>query len=135
MIHYLRTKLNTVCSLISPPELDPPPTRKVLVIHCNPVKDSFSTAISQRVVSGLKTSGHEVKLRRLYVDDNESVDSYGNRSFSPVLTKEERLHHYYTNETFDVKLRDQTILEAIDDLKWCNAIVFVYPTWCVYILF
>jgi NAD(P)H dehydrogenase (quinone) len=135
---YLSRKLNTLTSYVpTPPSDSNDPKRKVLVIHCHPVKDSLSTALSLAAVRGLNGAGHEVRLKRLYCLDDPS-ECYAGSTFEPLLTDGERREYFneeYTklrknNDTLDqVPNLTQQVKEAIKDLRWCDSIVFVYPTW------
>ena len=138
---YLTRKLNSVSSVVpAPPNIDGS-KRKVLVIHCHPLPDSFSSAIAGCVKKGLHTAGHEVRLRKLYYNagiDNKE-DCYNGATFPAALTDNERAG-YHLRE--NVQLRENSlkqstkvpnlaieVQEAIEDLVWCDSLVFVYPTW------
>lgn len=110
--------------------------RKVLVIHCHPLEDSLSNAIAEAVVRGLKVGGHEHKLKHLCGSNNPS-ECYNNKPFPPALTAEERRGYYdieNVNKRFSGKLEEVSALaaevkEAIEDLRWCDSVVFVFPIW------
>jgi NAD(P)H dehydrogenase (quinone) len=131
MTSFLRNKINLLSTLVNPAEVDNPPKRKVLVIHCHPSSTSFSNAICDHVVDGLKSSGHEVRLKKLYFNGVKE-ECYGGTTFQPVLTAEE---YAAMNNPEVVKDRlagivsDKVMNEAVKDLRWSNAIVFIYPTW------
>jgi Putative NADPH-quinone reductase (modulator of drug activity B) len=136
---FIRKKLNTYTSFINtPPVVDQDsstPKRRVLLIHCHPVADSYSTAISQVVADALIKSQHEVRLRRLYFQGDRN-ECYGGKTFGSALTPEERVGYHVERNT---QLRENEegmklvasleIQEAVKDLRWCDSIVFVYPTW------
>ena len=134
MISFILEKLNVLTSFIPPPENENSIRRKVLVIHCHPLTDSFSTSISHSVVKGLSSGGHEVKLRRLYSHGNPD-DCYDKKSFNPALENEERKSYYdgnnvNTDNNTPFRALKTDIQEAVMDLRWCDSLVFVYPTWC-----
>ncbi|CAN0590479.1 unnamed protein product, partial [Ectocarpus sp. 12 AP-2014] len=56
--------------------------------------------------------GADVRLSDLYA-----------RGFSPVLTVPE--HAHYEDESVNQKGVEQDV----DDLTWCDTLIFVYPTW------
>lgn len=85
---------------------------KVLVVHAHPDSDSFDHALLERVTSGLRAAGHEVRVRDLYAD-----------GFDPRLTMEEKRGHLAPPHT------KPHLAEHFDELRWCDALVFVYPTW------
>jgi putative NADPH-quinone reductase len=84
---------------------------RVLVVYCHPNPDSFVAACRDRVLGGLATARHEVRITDLYAD-----------GFDPVMSAEERLTH-----------KDPGIEPGLqryaDDLRWAQALVLVYPTW------
>lgn len=84
---------------------------RTLVVYCNPNPDSFGAAMRDRALAGLRKAGHEIRLTDLYAD-----------GFEPELTAEEVGRH-----------REPGVAPGLepyaDDLRWAQAIVFVYPTW------
>lgn len=85
---------------------------KVLVIHAHPSRDSFNTAVCDRVLEGLDKGAHEVRLRRLY-----------DEGFDPRLTAAEWTGHLEPPTT------KSHLASHFEDLRWCEALVLVYPTW------
>lgn len=85
---------------------------KVHVVHCHPRDDSFSRAALARVCAGLQDGGHDVRVLDLYAD-----------GFVPELSSWEREHH------LDDPATKPDIAPYVDDLRWCEALVLVYPTW------
>ncbi len=85
---------------------------KVHVVHCHPLPDSFTAAARDRVLTGLRAGGHEVRLLDLYAE-----------GFVPELSKWEREHHLDGPET------KPDIAGYAADLQWADALVLVYPTW------
>lgn len=86
--------------------------KNFLVVHAHPNPDSFSHDLRLRVESGIRDGGATVRVRDLYAE-----------SFDPRLTLAERRAHL---EPPSAKSHLQTYFE---DLKWCDTIVFVHPTW------
>jgi len=85
---------------------------KTLVIYVHPVENSFNSAVRDAVISGLTSAQHEIRLRDLYAEN-----------FDPFLSAAERALHHTPPSTRPELARD------VEDLRWCEAIVFVYPTW------
>jgi len=85
---------------------------KTLVVYAHPVDDSFNSAVRDTVVRTLKEGKHEVRLRDLYAEN-----------FDPFLSASERALHHTPPSTRPELGRD------VEDLRWCEALVFVYPTW------
>eukprot|EP01038_Epipyxis_sp_PR26KG_P009587 gene9587-12913_t len=124
---------NTYTSIIKSPNIEPLPHRKVLVIQCHPSKTSFSSAMADAVCKGLHKAGHEIKLKRLYCyEDGENYDNFtpqlSSAEFSTYHDNQQLVErqHYDLNNVRNMSLH---VKEAINDLRWCNSIVFVYPTW------
>lgn len=85
---------------------------RALVIFAHPCPESFNAAIRDRVISALQGRGAEVHLRDLYAE-----------GFDPVMSADERrgYHEKGTNE--------EPVRDYLDELLWCDTLVFVYPTW------
>jgi putative NADPH-quinone reductase len=86
---------------------------KVLVVYCHPVETSFNAEIHRTAVAALRKAGHEV----------EDVDLYA-EGFDPVLRRDDRLD-YHDQSKNQIKVQ-----RYVDLLKWAEALVFVFPTWC-----
>jgi putative NADPH-quinone reductase len=64
------------------------------------------------VIAKLDAQGAEIRITDLYA-----------RGFSPVLTAAEL-------DTYEDAARNtQTVEQDVADLKWCDTLIFVYPTW------
>ena len=85
---------------------------RALVVYCHPSPDSFNAAILATVLARLEAAGAEVRLRDLYAD-----------GFSPVLTKAEWECY------LDCPANCDPVAEDVDLVRWCDTLVFVYPTW------
>ena len=85
---------------------------KTLVVYVHPVEGSFTSSVRDAVIDFLTTQHHEVRLRDLYAEN-----------FDPFLSAAERALHHTPPTTRPELARD------VEDLRWCEAIVFVYPTW------
>lgn len=136
---FVAQKLNKVTSFCPPPpnQFTDGKRRKVLVIHCHPVSKSFSEAAADAVVRGLGSAGHEVRLRKLYCTGKKE-ECYNGASFPPALTEDERIG-YHVQDNIVLRRKQEELLkipnlaievkEAVSDLRWCDSLVFVYPTW------
>jgi len=85
---------------------------RTLVVYAYPVEISLTSAIRDAVLADLIAAQHEVRLRDLYAEN-----------FNPFLSAAERALHHTSPSTRPELARD------VEDLRWCEAIVFVYPTW------
>jgi len=85
---------------------------RVLVVFSHPCKESYNAAVCRKVVATLEEQGHDVRLTDLYA-----------RGFDPVMSAEER-RGYHTPGANTLPIADD-----LADIMWCEAIVFVYPTW------
>jgi putative NADPH-quinone reductase len=85
---------------------------RALVVFCHPSPDSYTAAVCARVVAGLQAGGAEVRVRDLYGED-----------FQPILTRPEWEHHT------DAAQNQAKVAEDVDLIRWCTAMIFVYPTW------
>lgn len=85
---------------------------RCLVVYCHPVPESFGAALRDTAVAALAARDAEVRLVDLYAE-----------GFDPVLsTGERRTYH-------DHPPTDPALAPHIENLKWAQAILFVYPTW------
>ena len=83
----------------------------ILVVYAHPDPESFCAAVGTRVVGTFERRGHVVRMADLYAD-----------GFDPSLSERE----YERQFTPGV---DPELQRYADDLRWCEALVFVYPTW------
>ena len=84
---------------------------KVYLVYCHPSEGSFTAAARDRALVGL-TGSHEVRVSDLYAD-----------GFVPELSAWERTNLLSPPDT------KPAITTYADNLRWCEALVFVYPTW------
>ena len=87
-------------------------SRNVLVVHAHPCPESFNAALCATVVSTLQARGDDVRLLDL--------NAIG---FDPVMSAGER-RAYHTPE-----VNERPVAEHLAHLRWCDTLVFVYPTW------
>ncbi|MCV0427051.1 MAG: NAD(P)H-dependent oxidoreductase [Roseibium sp.] len=85
---------------------------RVLVVFSHPCPESYNAAICKTVVQKLEEEGHDVRLTDLYA-----------KGFNPVMSQDER-RGYHAPEANTLPVADD-----LADIKWCEALVFVYPTW------
>jgi putative NADPH-quinone reductase len=84
---------------------------KALVVYCHPLEDSFVAAVRDRVLAGLEAGGADVRLTDLYAD-----------GFDPAFSARERVDHLAPGT-------DPALVSYAEDLRWCDTLVLVYPTW------
>ena len=85
---------------------------KALVVYCHPKEESFTAAVRDLILAKLEAQRAEVRVIDLY-----------SRAFSPVLTAGEL-------ETYlDPGRNTEVVSQDVADLKWCDTLIFVYPTW------
>ncbi len=85
---------------------------RVLIVYCHPLAQSFTAALRDRAVLGLARGDHETRVIDLYAMD-----------FDPVLSAQGRLDYHTPG------LNEQEVAEHLAQLRWCEALVFIYPTW------
>ncbi len=85
---------------------------RALVVYCHPRETSFTAAVRDVVLDRLEAAGAEVRLRDLYAE-----------GFDPRLTAADL--ECYEDEAENGRL----VLSEIADLRWCDTLIFVYPTW------
>lgn len=85
---------------------------RAFVIHCHPDPASFTAAVRDTVLDRLAAHGAEVRVADLYA-----------RGFQPVLSPEEWRGY------LDAPANCAAVARDVDDLRWCDTLIFVYPTW------
>lgn len=85
---------------------------RCLVVYCHPCPESFTAAVRDTVLAALTAGGHEVRLRDLHGE-----------GFDPVMSAQERRRYH------DAGINEAPVAGHLADLRWCEALVFVYPTW------
>ena len=85
---------------------------KALVVYCHPVPESFNAAVRDRVLAALEKAGHDVRLIDLYAE-----------AFDPVMGRDERRVYH------DRGVNEEPVRRHLDQIQWCEMLVFVYPTW------
>jgi NAD(P)H dehydrogenase (quinone) len=85
---------------------------KALVVYCHPLDDSFNAAVRDKVLAGLAEGGHEARLLDLYA-----------MGFDPVLSAQGRRDYHTPGKN------EEEVAEHLAALRWCEALIFVYPTW------
>jgi NAD(P)H dehydrogenase (quinone) len=85
---------------------------RALVVYCHPSPRSFTSAVRDLVLRKLACAGAEVRVHDLYA-----------RGFSPVLTRAEWEGY------LDCPGNCTPVLEEVEDIRWCDTLIFVYPTW------
>lgn len=85
---------------------------KVLVVYCHPNPESFTAAVRDTVLAEARKSTGEIRVLDLYAS-----------GFDPVLCGAELAGYVAApaNRT--------PVSSDVDDLLWCDTLVFVYPTW------
>ena len=75
--------------------------KRVLVLQCHPVAESFGASCARAAVAGLQAGGHDVRLRTLYDLGPTSTEAgaldghaYLGRDFPPALRANERRGYY-----------------------------------------
>ena len=85
---------------------------RALVVYCHPRETSFTAAVRDVVVEKLQGVGAEIRV----------TDPYA-RQFDPVLSAPE--HEGY----LDCPENCVPVQSDVDDIQWCDTLIFVYPTW------
>ncbi len=85
---------------------------RALVVYCHPVAGSFNAAVRDVVTEGLHQAGVEFRLCDLYP-----------RGFQPALTEAELTGY------LDEPQNRAPVQQDVEDLLWCDTLIFVYPTW------
>ena len=82
--------------------------KKTVIILGHPSNESFSAYLSKKYCEGAKASGSEIERINI-----------GELDFAPFL------ENGYLKE----QIMEPDIKDAQEKIKWCDHLVFVYPTW------
>ena len=85
---------------------------RALIVHSHPNRESFSAHLRDTVVTTLSRKSAETRV----------IDLYGD-GFDPVMTLEEWRGYHTPGEN------ERPVADHIANLKWCDTLVFIYPTW------
>ena len=85
---------------------------KMLLVFCHPCAESFGAAVRDAALRGLAAGGHETRQLDLYA-----------MGFQPVMGADERRGYHTPGEN------EKPVAEHLELLRWCEGLVFVYPTW------
>lgn len=85
---------------------------RALVIYCHPHAASFTAGVRDVVLEKLREAGAEIRLRDLYAE-----------GFQPILTEAEWQGY------LDCPANCAPVARDVDDIRWCDTLIFVYPTW------
>lgn len=85
---------------------------RVLLVHAHPNPESLNRALADTAAAALARGGHEVRF----------LDLYG-IGFDPVMDRAERAGYHTPGDN------EAPVAEHVAHLRWCEAVVFVYPTW------
>ena len=85
---------------------------RAYVVYCHPDPDSFTSVVRSRAIEALEAAGHRVRVADLYAD-----------GFEPAMSRQERLDHLAP------RTDDPLVAGYTANLRWCEALVFIYPTW------
>jgi NAD(P)H dehydrogenase (quinone) len=85
---------------------------RALVVFCHPHPHSFNAAVKDLVMDKLARAGAEIRL----------TDLYG-KGFQPVLSGPEWQTY------LDCPGNQALVNGDVADLRWCDTLIFVYPTW------
>ena len=85
---------------------------RVLIVFCHPNPESYSAHLRDVAVETFEARGAEVRVRDLYA-----------LGFEPVMSRAERLGYHDEGDN------EVPVAEELAHLKWCDTLVFMYPTW------
>lgn len=85
---------------------------RALVIYCHPNPESFTAAVRDTVIDRLERAGAQVRLIDLYAE-----------GFDACLSARELADYE------DEAVNCGPVQAHVDALRWCDTLVFVYPTW------
>jgi putative NADPH-quinone reductase len=85
---------------------------RLLLVYCHPVAESFTAAVRDAALAGLREAGHEVRVTDLYAEN-----------FNPVMSRQDRLEYH------NMEINTRHVADHVANLRWAEGLVFVFPTW------
>ncbi|MEM9811372.1 MAG: NAD(P)H-dependent oxidoreductase, partial [Pseudomonadota bacterium] len=85
---------------------------RALIVFAHPNARSFTSAVRATVEEKLRDANAEIRVIDLYA-----------RNFDPRLTAEEFACYE------DPETNCRNVRPDVDDIRWCDTLIFVYPTW------
>ncbi len=85
---------------------------RTLVVYSHPCAESYNAAVLAVAVDALRNAGHDVRVRDLYAE-----------GFQPAMCADERRSYH------DRESNVRPVEPYVEDINWCEMLVFVYPTW------
>lgn len=85
---------------------------RALIVYCHPSATSFNHAVLDTVLDELSQAGADTRVIDLYAEQ-----------FQPALTLDD------WTEYEDTSCNTSRIAPHVESLQWCDALIFVYPTW------
>lgn len=86
---------------------------RVLVIYCHPSANSFTHAVKEEFIRGVRDAGHHVELSDLY-----------EMNFNGVMSEQEYLREGFYDARQPVP---EDVLKEQEKINRADAIVFIYP--------
>lgn len=86
---------------------------RVLVVFAHPSAESYGAALLACARRAIAAAGHELRVHDLYAEN-----------FDPVLSRAEWDRYLTDPEGLAAQHPDH-----VADLRWCEALVVIYPTW------
>ncbi len=85
---------------------------RILLVYTHPVAESFTAAVRDAALAGLREAGHEIRVTDLYAEN-----------FNPVMSRQDRLEYH------DMAVNTRHVADHVANLRWAEGLVFVFPTW------
>lgn len=85
---------------------------KALIVYAHPCTESYNHAVLETVQKALKAAGVEHRVIDLYAEQ-----------FQPTLTLQD------WSQYEDTSCNTDRVAGHVESLAWCDALLFVYPTW------
>ena len=101
---------------------------KTWIVYCHPQLDSFTAAVRDAALSGLRHGGHDVRITDLYdegFDPVFSADDHANHLVDHLVDRQAGDHIDHGTASAPATL----ISAHLANLRWCESLVLIYPTW------
>lgn len=85
---------------------------RALIIYCHPDPNSFTAAVLEVIKEKLTDVSAQFRIEDLY-----------DQGFDPILSQQ------HLADYLDTDINAIPVQKYIDNLDWCDTLIFVYPTW------
>lgn len=101
--------------------------KRILIIHAHPESKSFCASLMREAIRHFEASGKEIRVHDLYADGFDPVG--GKNDFTGLQNEDFFKYQLEQVHAYENRLFTNDLQKRMDDLEWCDVLVFSYPLW------